>query len=48
MGELSVETESIARCSAIMCRYENLILFCPIELEVLLKLNFSKIVKKIM
>ena len=32
VGGLGVETESIARCTAIMCRCENLI-----ELEVLLK-----------
>ena len=45
MGGLGVKTESIARCSVIMCRCENLILLSnPIELEVLLKL-LEKIVK---
>ena len=45
MGGLGVKTESIARCSAIMCRCENLFLLSnPIELEVLLKL-LEKIVK---
>ena len=38
MGGLGVETESIARWSAIMCRCENLIVLSNrIELEVLLK-----------
>ncbi len=45
VGGLDVETESIARCSAIMCRCENLILLLNrIELEVLLKF-LEKIVK---
>jgi hypothetical protein len=38
VGGLGVETESIARCSAIMCCCENLILLSNrIELDVLLK-----------
>ncbi len=38
MGGLGVETESIARCSVIMGRCDNLILLSNrIELEVLLK-----------
>jgi hypothetical protein len=38
VGGLGVENESIARCSAIMCRFENPILLSNrIEPEVLLK-----------
>jgi hypothetical protein len=45
VGRYGVKTESIARCSAIMCRCENLILLSnQIELEVLLKF-LGKIVK---
>ncbi len=44
MGRLGIETESIARCSAIMSRCENLILLSNrIELEVLLKFLEKKV-----